>query len=212
MINIDETLGKTYGYIRVSTRQQIENNSFEVQKQMILVKYPDAIIFEEQKSGGEVSEILIDIIEKMEKGDRLVVSKVDRFSRDVMYGLSYFNEIISKGCHFEAIDCGEFTSSAYSRLMLTNLLNMAEFERTILVEKMHDAKIIAKEKIGFKDGRPKLYTDEEIDKACDMLNTFSYKKVAYLTGISISTLIRARRKKRDQEAVDISNLLVDYNF
>lgn len=36
-----------FGYIRVSTKGQLENNSFEQQEKEILERYPDAKIYKE---------------------------------------------------------------------------------------------------------------------------------------------------------------------
>jgi len=206
------TSNKVYGYVRVSTKAQIKNNSIEEQKERILSKYADAIIYEENRSGAELSETLLEIISNMKEGDRLVVTKVDRLSRDVIYGLNYFDEINSIGASLEVLDCGEIDNSAYKRLMITNLLAMAEFERISLRDKMQNARNIAKTKIGYKEGRPKIYSEEELKKACEMLNTYSYKKVAYLTGISISTLTRAMRNKRKAEIINEDDLIDDYCF
>ena len=47
----------------------------------------------------------------------------------------------------------------------------------------------------FKDGRKKVYDEERLDHALDLLNDYSYTQVTKLTGISKSTLIRHKRKK-----------------
>lgn len=76
---------------------------------------------------------------------------------------------------------------------LTNvLLAFAEFERDMIVERTQSGKEIAKQNPDFKEGRPRKYTDDEIARAIEMLETESYRKVAKNTGISVSTLVRVK--------------------
>lgn len=54
----------------------------------------------------------------------------------------------------------------------------------------------AKEKNGYKDGRPDKYTKEEKDYAMKLKEDgYSYSQIVKMTGISKSTLIRYNRKK-----------------
>lgn len=43
-----------FGYIRVSTKGQLENNSFEQQEEEILERYHDAEIYKEQFTGSSM--------------------------------------------------------------------------------------------------------------------------------------------------------------
>lgn len=45
------------------------------------------------------------------------------------------------------------------------LFSFAEFERDMIVERTQEGKAIAKTKEGFKEGRPKKYTDKQINQA-----------------------------------------------
>ena len=82
------------------------------------------------------------------------------------------------------------------RLIVTNLLAFAEFERAMIVERTQSGKAIAKTKQGFKEGRPKKYTKVQLDHAISLLENNSYNKVAAITGISKSTLIREARNRK----------------
>jgi len=57
------------------------------------------------------------------------------------------------------------------------------------------AKPIARLKTGYKEGRPKKYSAKQINHALQLLETHSYKGVRKITGISKSTLIRAKKEK-----------------
>ena len=73
----------------------------------------------------------------------------------------------------------------------------------MIVERTQEGKAIAKTKEGFKEGRPKKHTKEQLDHALAMLTinggNKSYKEVERLLGISKSTLIREMRKRKLEE-------------
>lgn len=45
----------------------------------------------------------------------------------------------------------------------------------------------------YREGRPKKYSRKQIEHALELLGSRSYKQVEELTGISKSTLIRAKK-------------------
>ena len=91
---------------------------------------------------------------------------------------------------------GLIEDTPMGRLIVTNLLAFAEFERAMIIERTQAGKAIAKTKAGFKEGRPKKYSKEQIEHALKLLETNSYKQVEKMTGISKSTLIRNRNRER----------------
>jgi len=80
------------------------------------------------------------------------------------------------------------------RLILSVMLAFAEFERDMIVERTQEGKAIAKQNPDFREGRPNKYGKEQVEHALNLLETNSYKQVEALTGISKSTLIRAKKK------------------
>ena len=48
----------------------------------------------------------------------------------------------------------------------------------------------------FREGRPNKYGKNQVEHALKLLENNSYKQVEALTGISKSTLIRAKKKKQ----------------
>lgn len=73
---------------------------------------------------------------------------------------------------------------------------LAEFERDMIVERTQEGKAIAKQNPDFREGRPKKYKRAQIEHALELLDSNSYSQVEQLTGISKSTLIRAKRKNK----------------
>lgn len=65
----------------------------------------------------------------------------------------------------------------------------------MIVERTQEGKAIAKLNPDFKEGRPKKFSKVQINHALDLLSEYSYKQVEQMTGISKSTLIRAKRRQ-----------------
>lgn len=183
-----------YGYCRVSTRGQLEGNSIEEQTNRIKECYVDAEIIIESYSGAKERPVFNELISKLQNSDTLVVTKLDRFCRTTKEGLQYVDGLMNKGVKIHILNMGLIEDTAMGRLIITNLLAFAEFERAMIIERTQSGKAIAKQKADFREGRPKIYGKKQIDHALKLLEGNSYKQVEEVTGISKSTLIRAKRK------------------
>ena len=73
------------------------------------------------------------------------------------------------------------------------MLAVAELERNMIVERTQTGKELARLRKDFKEGRPKKYSTEELEMAVALLSQHSYSEVVSLTGISKSTIVRARK-------------------
>lgn len=192
-----------YGYIRVSSKSQFDNNSFEEQEQRILERYPDAVINKEQFTGTTTDRPVFNkVLDNLISGDILVTTKLDRFCRNTKEGLEIIDTLLPKNISIHILNMGLIDNTPMGRLIVTNLLAFAEFERAMIVERTQSGKAIAKTKHGFKEGRPKSYTKVQLDHAMGLLHDNSYNKVSEITGISKSTLIREVRYRK---AIKIEN-------
>lgn len=196
-------MSKIIGYCRVSTKGQVDGNSLEEQSTKILERYSNAEIIEESYSGAKERPVFNKVLEELNYGDTLVVTKLDRFCRTTKEGLQYIDLLMDKGIKIHILNMGLIEDTPMGRLIVTNLLAFAEFERAMIIERTQAGKSIAKTKEGFKEGRPKAYTKEQLDNALSMLSInggkHSYKEVERLLGISKSTLIRENNKRKLEE-------------
>lgn len=144
-----------YGYIRVSTKgQQRNGNSLPEQEAAILERYTDAIIIEEASSAAEERPIFDNLIEKMVEGDLLIVTKLDRFSRSTVEGLQSVDKLMAKGVSVHILNFGLVENTPVGRLILTNFLAYAEFERSMIKERtMSGRKQKRKTDKNYKEGR-----------------------------------------------------------
>ena len=82
------------------------------------------------------------------------------------------------------------------RFFLQTLLAVAEMERNIIIERTQEGKAIAKQKEGYREGRPKKFTKAQLDHAMELKKSHSFKQVAEMTGISVATLKREQAKRK----------------
>ena len=183
-----------YGYARVSTRRQVNGNSFEEQQRLLEAEGCEKIVCEQFTGSTTVRPELDKLIAQLNDGDKLVVTKLDRFARNVVEGIQLIRRLFEKGVKVHILNIGLLENSAMGNFFLTTLLAVAELERSMIAERTQAGKEIAKTKDGYRDGRPPLYSEKQISHALELLKSNSYSQVEAMTGISKPTLIRAKRK------------------
>lgn len=191
-------MGKVYGYCRVSTlKQATEGNGLEVQAKEIQDKYSDAIIIKEHFTGASIDRPQFkELINEIKEGDILVVTKLDRLARNTVEGIEIVKELFNRSVSVHVLNVGLLENTSMGRFFLTTLLAVAEMERNTILERTQAGKEIARTKNGYKEGRPKKFTKEQLDHAIELLKDNSYKQVEKMTKISESTLVREVRKRK----------------
>lgn len=187
-----------YGYCRVSTTGQVEGNSLEQQEQQILNDYPTAIIYKENYTGTKTDRpIFNELLDKLESGDMLIVTKLDRFARSLSQGNELVTQLINKGVRVNILNIGIMDNTPNSKLIRNIFFSFAEFERDMIIERTQAGKAIAKQNPDFKDGRPKKFKKGLMELAIEEFETGkkTYADIDKDYGISKSTLYRARMKK-----------------
>ncbi|WP_144027992.1 recombinase family protein [Paenibacillus sp. 32352] len=187
------------GYIRVSTVGQSKHgNSLENQINALVAEGVDREnIFSDTYTGTkmdrpEFTKLCSILIE----GDTLVVTKLDRFARSMIQGAQIVNELINRGIRVHILNIGILDNTPTSKLIRNIFFAFAEFERDMIVERTGEGKDLAKQKEGFREGRPNKFTKVQLNHAISLLETNTIKQVTSLTGISESTLKREMRKRR----------------
>ena len=182
-----------YGYCRVSTKRQGDGNSLEAQRELLLSNGVN-VLFQEEFTGTKLERPELEkLLGVIKPGDSLVVTKLDRMARSISQGISLIDRLINMGVTVNILNLGILDNTPASKLVRNIFLAFAEFERDMIVERTQEGKEIARQKPDYRDGRPKKFRKSQIDHALGLLNSFSYNQVAEMTGISKSTLIRAKR-------------------
>lgn len=179
-----------YGYARVSTLHQ----DLEAQLQALEKENCDKVYSDKFTGTKTDRPHFNELLQELKEGDTLVVTKLDRFARTTGDGINTIKNLFEKGIKVHVLNMGLVEDTPTGRLILSVMLAFAEFERDMIVERTQEGKAIAKQKPDFREGRPKKYSKKHIENALQLLETHSYKQVEEKTGISKSTLIRAKKR------------------
>ena len=157
-------MSKRYGYGRVSSKGQEKNgNSLEDQERQLLeAGCAEEDIELETYTGTKMERPkFTKLLEKLQAGDTLVVCKLDRFARTAREGLEVVEDLMARGVSVHILNMGLIEDTPMGRVILTVMLAFAQFERDSIVERTSAGKALAKEKEGFREGRPRVEIPEK---------------------------------------------------
>lgn len=156
-------MSRVFAYARVSTVEQITENQRE---QIAQAGYAiDGRRFVEEKVSGSVPASqrpgFQKLLERMEPGDTLVVTKLDRIGRDSIDVQQTVQRFEAEGMRLIVLQLGnlDLTSSA-GALMVKVLAAVADFERDLIIERTQAGQARARAE-GKHMGRPSKTTAEE---------------------------------------------------
>lgn len=119
------------GYARVSTEDQTP-----LPQAQALRSAGCAEIHEEQASGGNRARpVLTRLLERIGKGDTLVVVRIDRLARSLSHLLEVIERLEAKGAFFRSLQDPIDTASPQGKFTLQVLGAAAEFERALIRER-----------------------------------------------------------------------------
>ena len=146
-----------YGYARVST----DGQSLDTQVKQLRAAGAEKT-YRETASGARTDRAqLRRVIDELDKGDVLIVTRLDRLARSTRDLLNTLATITAKGAGFRSInDTWADTTTAHGRLMLTVLGGLAEFERELIRARTGEGRERAKAN-GVKMGRKPKLTDHQ---------------------------------------------------
>jgi DNA invertase Pin-like site-specific DNA recombinase len=146
-----------YGYARVST----DGQSVDAQVKQLRAAGAEKV-FRETASGARADRAqLRRALDQLDKGDVLMVTRLDRLARSTRDLLNTLAAITGKSAGFRSLhDTWADTTTAHGRLMLTVLGGLAEFERELIRVRTGEGRERAKAK-GVKMGRRPKLTDHQ---------------------------------------------------
>lgn len=175
-------MSRVFAYCRVSTleqntenqRREIEAAGFAIRPQRLIEEYISGSVAAAERPG------FMRLLDRMENGDVLIVTKLDRLGRNAM-DIRKTVELLSASeirVHCLALGGVDLTSPA-GKMTMQVISAVAEFERDLLLERTH-AGIARAKASGKRFGRPPALDEEQ-------------KKVVFLRlgeGKSISAIAR----------------------
>ena len=176
------------GYARTSTRDQVAG--FEAQLAE-LEQVGCEKVFQEQVSAVSVEkrgelELALDYVRE---GDTLIVTKIDRLARSLPHLLQIIGRLEKKGVSLRILSMQIDTSTPNGKLMLSIMGAIAEFERTLMLERQLDGIAAAKQAGKYKGRQPtaKRKADLVLALAAQKLTR---QEIAKQTGIGIASVYR----------------------
>lgn len=187
-----------YGYARVSTKGQAkEGNSLEAQAAALKAAGAEKIYSDVMTGARADRPGLTALLSDIGAGDTLMVTKLDRIARSAQKGSELFEDLLSRGVAVHILNLGKMDDTPTGKLIRNVMFCFAEFERDMIAERTAEGKALARQKPGYREGRPKKYRPAQIEHAMALLDGgYSYHQVADMTGISKATLGRMRKEQR----------------
>lgn len=133
-------------------------------------------------------------LEFLKPGDTLVVWKLDRLGRSLSHLLATVTELQGRGVGFRSLTEGMDTTTAQGKLLFSVFGALAEFERSLIRERVN-AGLAAAAKRGRRGGRPPALSTEKIEAIIKALDQgASQASVCRSFGVPRSTLIDSLKR------------------
>lgn len=188
---------KKYGYARVSSVGQ------NITTQINQLKNAGCTSIYKEKVSGRSTNNRVEfnkLLEVVDQGDTIVVTKLDRFARSTKDALRIIDSLNNKGVSLIVLNMGGDkvdTGTAIGKLMITVLSGIAEFEADMIRERQLEGITAAKAR-GVYKGRPSTYTEKHtgLQHALSLyenreVNGLTVREIAEITKISRATIYRA---------------------
>lgn len=203
-------INQKYGYVRVSSKSQESNYSIESQKQQLIQNGIQAknIRVEVGSGANEIKNrpVFQQLLQKeLKPNDLLMVTKIDRCSRNTLEFLKLQDILFKKNITFVALDLPTSVDLATNKLIATTLSGIAEFENARRKERQEQG-IRAAQKEGKYTGRKTLINHSLITKVKNLKDksNLSVTEISRLIGISRPTVYKVLKEHLDY----VSNKLV----
>ncbi len=195
--HINCNMSRTFAYARVSTSDQTTDNQlreieaagFSVDKRRVVTESISGSVCAEQRPG------FADLLRRMEEGDVLIVTKLDRLGRNAMDVRATVEALADRNIRIHCLALGgvDLTSSA-GRMTMQVLNAVAEFERDLLIERTNAGIARAKSQ-GKTIGRPSSLSSQHQAEVRQQLKAgATVASIAKQYGTSRQTIMRIRTR------------------
>ena len=203
-------INKKYGYVRVSSKNQESNSSIKYQKDQLIQNGIEVenIRIEVESAANEIKNRPVFqklMEEELKPNDLLMVTKIDRCSRNTLEFLKLQDILFKKKITFVALDLPTSVDLATNKLIATTLSGIAEFENNRRKERQKQG-IRAAQQEGKYTGRKSIINQTLIQKVKDLKENknLSVTEIAKVIGVSRPTIYKVLKN----ELGYVSNRLV----
>ncbi len=201
---------KTYGYVRVSSRDQNEDRQMIAMTQFGVP--PSCVIIDKQSGKDFVRKGYCKLIRKIKPGDTIVVKSIDRLGRDYDEILEQWRIITKeKAADIVVLDMKlldtrngrDLLGTVIADIVLQLLSYVAETERANIRERQKEGIEAAKAR-GVQFGRPKIDKPENFGEIEKKINSgeLSIRTAANILGISHPTLSKWLNEEKNKKNLE----------
>lgn len=176
------------GYIRISTGQQVLDQQREA---LLAAGIEPSHIYEDKISGVRTSRPGLDaLLSYAREGDTITVLRLDRLGRSLSHIVVTVEDLRSRGIKVRSLKEGIDMSTAGGEAMAHMLMLMAQYERSLLRERLAEARSSVEAKGGHW-GRPAALTSVQVVDGQRMREAgVSINAIAKVLGCSRATVYR----------------------
>lgn len=197
-LRTDQIMPRVFAYCRVSTvdqttqnqRMEIRAAGFSIESRRLIEENISGSVAARERPG------FMKLVDRMEPGDVLVVTKLDRLGRNAMDVRSTIEQFASEGVRVHCLALGgvDLTSPA-GKMTMQVIAAVAEFERDLLIERTQSGIIRAKA-AGKQFGRPPTLNGEERAAVVQRLDSgATIAEIAREFKTTRQTIMRVREAK-----------------
>lgn len=188
-------MSRTFAYARVSKNEQNPENQIKEIETAGFTIEPHRIITETISGSTPIAnrKEFARLLEKMEKGDILVVTKLDRLGRNAIDVSTIVARLAEIGIKVYCLALGGIDLTSSSGKMTMGVINhVAQFERDLLIERTQSGLARAKSE-GKTLGRPRILQELKIKQAIEQLEKGkAVASIARNFNVSRQTIMRIR--------------------
>lgn len=196
-VHIEPAMSRVFAYCRVSTvdqstenqRREIEAAGFSIDGRRVVEESISGSVAASERPG------FVRLLDRLEAGDVLVVTKLDRLGRNAMDVRATVERLTEIGVRVHCLALGgvDLTSAA-GKMTMQVLAAVAEFERDLLIERTQ-AGISRAKAAGKAFGRPPVLTSEQQRQAAQRIAAGdAIAAIARDMGTTRQTIMRLREK------------------
>ncbi|EGO7767522.1 TPA: recombinase family protein [Enterococcus faecalis] len=199
-----------YGYVRVSTKNQFEKETYL--KQIETLKSEGVLeenIYIENVSGKNTKDrpIFNKLLGILKENDTLIVTKLDRLARNTADALKIAELLTSKNITLNILNMGILDNKPSGKLMFTMFSAFAEFERNLIAERMLEGREYKRQNdVSYKEGRKHKLNTNQLKHLHQHFETNQYtnKELASIFSVSQKTIATRKKEWRDLKNLDKS--------
>ena len=189
---------RTFAYVRVSTTGQTTENQIQEIRAAGFHVEPHRIVAETVSGSTAIAQRrgFIQLMDRLETGDVLIVTKLDRLGRDAIDVSSTIKLLTKLGVRVHCLALGGVDLTSPAGSMTMNVLNaVAQFERDLLIERTQSGLRRAKSE-GKALGRPSTLSDKQKQSVReDLASEISVAAIARKFTTSRQTIMRVRDER-----------------